>query len=104
MGWGSLNPFKAAKNIVSKAVDVVEDVGGGIVDLGKDVVDTIGNVGQDVIDTVKDLGGEIDDLVNDNIPGGWATVAIAAGAYFGPEMMAAQWYRCYCWCHWYCSS
>lgn len=53
--------------------------GGGFID---NVVDT-------VTDPLKDAGSWIDDKVNEEIPGGWYTVAAATGAYFAPEMIAA---------------
>ncbi len=53
--------------------------GGGVID---NIVDT-------VTDPIKDAGSWIDDKVNEEIPGGWYTVAAATGAYFAPEMIAA---------------
>jgi hypothetical protein len=53
--------------------------GGGFID---NVVDT-------VTDPLKDAGSWIDDKVNEEIPGGWYTVAAVTGAYYGPEMIAA---------------
>jgi hypothetical protein len=53
--------------------------GGGFID---NIVDT-------VTDPIKDAGSWIDDKVNEEIPGGWYTVAAATGAYFAPEMIAA---------------
>jgi hypothetical protein len=53
--------------------------GGGFID---NIVDT-------VTDPLKDAGSWIDDKVNEEIPGGWYTVAAATGAYFAPEMIAA---------------
>jgi hypothetical protein len=53
--------------------------GGGFID---NIVDT-------VTDPVKDAGSWIDDKVNEEIPGGWYTVAAVTGAYYGPEMIAA---------------
>jgi hypothetical protein len=62
--------FKGITNFVS-------DVVGGAVDI---VSDSVG----DVVDVVKDAGSWIDDKVNDEIPGGWGTVAAVTGAtYFG---------------------
>jgi hypothetical protein len=54
--------------------------GGGFID---DIVDSI-------TDPLKDAGSWIDDKVNEEIPGGWITVAaLAGGAYFGAEALAA---------------
>jgi hypothetical protein len=53
--------------------------GGGFID---NIVDT-------VVDPVKDAGSWIDDKVNEEIPGGWYTVAAVTGAYYAPEMIAA---------------
>jgi hypothetical protein len=54
--------------------------GGGIVD---DFVDTF-------TDPIKDAGSWIDDKINEEIPGGWITVAaLAGGAYYGAEALAA---------------
>ena len=64
-------------------VDVVGDVVGGAVDVVGDAVKSVGDV-------VDSAWHGIDGFVNDTIPGGWATVAIAAGAYFGPGLMAGD--------------
>jgi len=53
--------------------------GGGFID---NIVDT-------VTDPLKDAGSWIDDKVNEEIPGGWYTVAAVTGAYYAPEMIAA---------------
>ena len=54
--------------------------GGGFID----------NIVDAVVDPVKDLGSWIDDKVNEEIPGGWYTVAAVTGAtYFGAEAIAA---------------
>jgi hypothetical protein len=45
----------------------------------------IDNLVDAVVDPVKDAGSWIDDKVNEEIPGGWYTVAAATGAYFAPE-------------------
>jgi hypothetical protein len=58
--------------IVSDVVDVVGDVVGGVGDVVGDVVEGIG-----------DAGSWIDDKVNDEIPGGWYTVAAVTGATMG---------------------
>lgn len=65
--------------VFNPVVDVVEDIGGAVLDAG-----------QDVIDVVDDAGHWIDDKVNEEIPGGWATVAAATGVYFAPEIAAAM--------------
>ena len=53
--------------------------GGGFID----------NIVDAVVDPVKDAGSWIDDKVNEEIPGGWYTVAAATGAYYAPEIAAA---------------
>jgi hypothetical protein len=54
--------------------------GGGFID---DIVDT-------VADPLKDAGSWIDDKVNQEIPGGWYTVAAITGAtYYGTAALAA---------------
>jgi hypothetical protein len=55
--------------------------GGGFID---NIVDT-------VVDPVKDAGSWIDDKVNEEIPGGWYTVAAVTGAtyLYGAEAIAA---------------
>jgi len=61
------------KSITNFASDLV----GGAVDIVSDAVDWVD-------DTVQDAGHWIDDKVNDEIPGGWGTVAAVTGAtYFG---------------------
>jgi len=52
--------------------------GGGFID---DVVDS-------VVDPIKDAGSWVDDKVNEEIPGGWYTVAAATGMYYAPEIAA----------------
>ena len=44
----------------------------------------------EIIEPTKELGSSIDDFVNEEIPGGWYTVAAATGAYFAPEIAAAM--------------
>lgn len=65
-------------------IPIVSDV----VDIVGDVVEGVGDLGQDVIDVVDDAGHWVDDKVNDEIPGGWATVAAATGMYYAPEIAA----------------
>lgn len=62
-----------------------------VVDFVGDTVESVGNVVQDVIiDPISDIGSDIDDFVNEEIPGGWITVAAATtGAYLGPEAFAS---------------
>lgn len=50
---------------------------------------------EEIIDPISDVGSEIDDFVNEEIPGGWGTVAALTGAAyyglpgFGTEGLAA---------------
>jgi hypothetical protein len=44
----------------------------------------------EIIEPTKELGSSIDDFVNEEIPGGWYTVAAVTGAYFAPEIAAAM--------------
>ena len=67
MGW--------VEDVVEDAVDFVGDV----VEGAGEVVSDIGNAVQDVIiDPILDAGRDIDDFVNEEIPGGWGTVATVA--------------------------
>ena len=69
MGWVSKQ--------VEDAVDfVVQDIPSKIED--------------EIIEPTKELGSSVDDFVNEEIPGGWYTVAAATGAYFAPEIAAAM--------------
>jgi hypothetical protein len=62
----------------------IGDVFGGAADFVGDVVGGVGDAFGDVVDVVKDAGSWIDDKINDEIPGGWGTVAAVTGAtYFG---------------------
>ena len=64
-----------------------EGGGGGIIG---DIVGGIGDVVQGAVDIVKDVGRDIDDFVNDEIPGGWITVAaVGTGMYYGGAETAA---------------
>jgi len=56
---------------VSSAVETVSDVVGG------------------AVESVGDIGSQVDDFVNEEIPGGWATVGIAAGVAAGPDLFGA---------------
>lgn len=58
---------------VSAVTDFVDDTVGGVVDAAGDVV-------QGTFDVVNDAGSSVDDFVNNEIPGGWVTVGLAAGA------------------------
>lgn len=42
-----------------------------------------------VIAPVVEAGSQLDDFVNEAIPGGWLTVALATGMYYGAEAIAA---------------
>ena len=60
----------------------------------EDVVDFVvqdipSKIEDEIIEPTKELGRSVDDFVNEEIPGGWYTVAAATGAYFAPEMIAA---------------
>jgi hypothetical protein len=47
-----------------------------VVDFAEDVVDDVGGFVQDeIIDPISDAGSDIDDFINEEIPGGWGTVA-----------------------------
>lgn len=65
------------------AADFVEDVVGGVVGVVEDVVDFTGDVVEGAVEAVQDVGRDIDDFVNEEIPGGWVTVAAVAGATMG---------------------
>lgn len=58
--------------IVSDVVDFAGDVVGGAADI-------VGDVVGGAVDIVQDVGRDIDDFVNEEVPGGWATVGLAAG-------------------------
>lgn len=72
--------------VVSAVGGLLEDVGGAI----GGAVESVGDFVQDnVIDPIADVGSDIDDFVNEEIPGGWITVAAATtGAYLGAEAFA----------------
>lgn len=55
----------------TEVVDYAGDVVGG-------AVETVGDVASGATEAVSDVGSSVDDFVNDEIPGGWATVAIVA--------------------------
>lgn len=76
---------------VGGITDLVSDVVGGAGDIIGDVVGGVGDAVGDVVDVVKDAGSWIDDKVNDEIPGGWGTVAAITGAtYFGAPAFGAE--------------
>lgn len=57
---------------VSSAVEAVSDVASGI-----------GDIASGAIEGVSNIGSQVDDFVNDEIPGGWATVAAITAATAG---------------------
>lgn len=62
----------------------IGDALGSVGDFIGDVGGFVGDAVSDTVDVVKDAGSWIDDKVNDEIPGGWGTVAAVTGAtYFG---------------------
>ena len=65
------------------AVNFVEDVFEGVGNVIGDVVDFAGDVVEGVVEGVQDVGRDIDDFVNDEIPGGWGTVATVAALTVG---------------------
>jgi len=70
---------------------IVGDIVGGIGDVVGGAVDFVGDVVGGAVDVVRDVGRDIDDFVNDEIPGGWVTVAaVGTGMYLsGAETAAA---------------
>jgi hypothetical protein len=76
---------------IGDAFDAVGDIVGGVGDVVGDVGGFLGDAVGDVVDVVKDAGSWIDDKVNDEIPGGWGTVAAITGAtYFGAPAFGAE--------------
>lgn len=64
--------------------------GGGGIPIVSDVLDFAGDVVSGAVDIVRDVGRDIDDFVNDEIPGGWITVAaVGTGMYYGGAETAA---------------
>jgi hypothetical protein len=61
----------------------IGDIVGGAVDIVGDVVGGVGDAVGDVVEAVGDAGSWIDDKVNEEIPGGWYTVAAVTGATMG---------------------
>jgi len=69
---------------------IVGDILGGIGDAVSGAVDAVGDVISGTVDFVQDVGGDIDDFVNEEIPGGWVTVAaVGTGMYLGGAETAA---------------
>jgi hypothetical protein len=58
---------------------IVGDIVGGVGDIVGGAVDIVSDVVGGAVDVVKDVGRDIDDFVNEEIPGGWVTVGVAAG-------------------------
>jgi hypothetical protein len=58
---------------------IVGDIVGGVGDIVGGAVDIVSDVVGGAVDVVKDVGRDIDDFVNEEVPGGWATVGLAAG-------------------------
>lgn len=79
-GSGTINPdtglpeffWKGLRSIVNTVGDAVSGVVGGV-----------GDVVEGVVEAARDAGRDVDDFVNDEIPGGWGTVALATGAAMG---------------------
>jgi hypothetical protein len=68
----------------------IGDIVGGVGDIVGDVVGGVGDIVGGAVEAVGDAGSWIDDKVNEEIPGGWYTVAaVTGGAYFAPEISAA---------------
>ncbi len=64
---------------VSSVVDTVSDVASGV-----------GDIASGAIEGVSQLGSEVDDFVNEEIPGGWATVAAVTAATVGLPPTGAE--------------
>jgi hypothetical protein len=65
---------------VSSTLEAVTDVASGV-----------GDIVSGAVDTVKNVGSKVDDFVNNEIPGGWATVAaVTAGAAGLPSPVATE--------------
>lgn len=76
-------PTNAFKHVGDRKIKLY----GGVEDFADDTLglDDSGGIGG----TAKEIGSQVDDFVNENIPGGWVTIAVAAGAYyFSPEAAA----------------
>jgi len=68
------------------AADFVGDIFEGAVNVVEDVVDFTGDVVGGAVDIVQDIGRDVDDFVNEEIPGGWVTVAAVAGLTMGAPL------------------
>jgi len=64
---------------IGDIVGGVGDIVGGIGDAVGDVVSGVGDVLDGAVEIVSDAGSAVDDFVNEEIPGGWGTVAAVAG-------------------------
>lgn len=65
---------------VSSAIEAVGDIASGV-----------GDIASGAIEGVRNIGSEVDDFVNDEIPGGWATVAAITAATVGvPGLTGAE--------------
>jgi hypothetical protein len=76
-------PANAFKHVGNRQIKLY----GGVSDFVDDTlgIDDSGGIGG----TVKELGSQVDDFVNENIPGGWVTIAVVTGAYlYGAEAAA----------------
>jgi hypothetical protein len=60
--------------------------GGGGIPIVSDVIDA----GSDLVSSVSDVAADLDDTVNEEIPGGWATVASVAVPVAAPYIQAAN--------------
>lgn len=75
---------------VSSIGNAIGDVVGGVGDVVGDVVGGVGDVLDGAVELVSDAGSAIDDFVNEEIPGGWITVAaVAGGGYMLSQAGAA---------------
>ena len=70
--------------------DFTDDVLG--IDDSGGIIGSISEGAAKVEDTIVDVGAQIDDFVGENIPGGWVTIGVAAGAYYysGASLGAAE--------------
>ena len=58
---------------------IVGDIVGGVGDLVGGAVDIVSDVVGGAVDIVKDVGSSVNEFVKEEVPGGWATVGLAAG-------------------------
>jgi hypothetical protein len=77
-------PAHAFKHVGNRQIKLY----GAVKDFADDQLglDDSGGVGG----TAKELGSQVDDFVNENIPGGWVTIAVATGAYLYSAEAAAM--------------